>query len=96
MAIAGCKSTPQYIYVQPECSSAMRPVLPVIDAGKLYSALVLPHTLHTQDLSELAPELLNDYDGDKTYHDLVEREKLIVDALIENEAIINKVCSNGK
>lgn len=71
-------------------------MLPQIDAGKLYSALMLPHTLHTQDLLELAPELSISYDGDKIYHDLVEREKLIVDALIENEAIINKVCSNGK
>lgn len=84
------------MYIKPECSVAVRPTLPTIDAGKLYSALVLPHSLHTKDLSELAPELLNGYDGDKTYHDLVEREKLIADALIENEATLNKVCGNGK
>lgn len=91
--LSNCKSTPEYVYIKPECSAAMRPTLPQIDSGKLYSALVLPHTLHEQDLSELAPELLNGYDGDKTYHDLVEREKKIVDALIENEAILKKVCS---
>ena len=83
------------MYIKPECSAAMRPTLPTIDSGKLYSALVLPHRLHPKDLSELSPELLNGYDGDKMYHDLVEREKKIVDILIENEAILKKVCSNG-
>ena len=89
---SGCKTTPEYIYVQPECSPAPRAILPQIDSGRLYSALVLPHSLHHKDLSELSPELLNGYDGDKIYHDLVEREKLIVDMLVENEAILNRVC----
>jgi hypothetical protein len=90
--LSSCKTTPEYIYIKPECSPAPRLVLPEIDSGKLYSALVLPHSLHPQDLSTLAPELLNGYDGEDLYYDLVNRDKLMTDMILENEAIIKSVC----
>lgn len=93
--LTSCKSTPELVYIKPECKPTTRLILPQIDSGKLYSALVLPHSLHPKDLSELAPELLNGYDGNQVYYDLVEREKLITDMLLENEAILKKVCTNG-
>jgi hypothetical protein len=95
LVILGCESTPENIYLKPECSAAVRVALPEIDSGKLYSALVLPHSLHSQDLSQLAPELLNGYDGNAVFYDLVEREKLITDMLIENETTLKRVCSDG-
>ena len=93
--LSSCKSTPEYVYLKPVCSAAVRVTLPEIDSGKLYSALVLPHSLHSQDLSQLAPELLNGYDGNAVFYDLVEREKLITDMLIENETTLKRVCSDG-
>ena len=36
LAISGCKSTPQVVYLKPECSVPVRAELPTIDAGELW------------------------------------------------------------
>jgi len=88
----GCKTTPEYIYVQPECSVPARKTLSEVDSGILYSALTLPHSLHPKDLSELSPELLNGYDGDTMYWVLLDNQTLLVDMLIEREAVLGEIC----
>jgi hypothetical protein len=35
-ALTGCKSTPQVVYLKPECSVPVRAELPTIDAGELW------------------------------------------------------------
>lgn len=95
LVISACSSKPEYIYVQPECNVVARKALPEVDAGVLYDVLTLPHNLHPKDLSELLPELPSAYDGHSMYWQLVEREKLIVDMLIENEAIVKDICKDG-
>lgn len=92
LVLSSCGTTPEYIYVQPECSVAPRKALPEIDAGVLYSILELPHRVPLQDLPTLIPELPEGYDGNTMYYDLLEREKNIVDMLLENEATLNKIC----
>lgn len=39
LAISGCKSTPEVIYLQPECSVPVRAELPQVDAGLLWDAV---------------------------------------------------------
>jgi len=39
LAISGCKSTPEIIYLKPECSVPARAILPEIDAGLLWDAV---------------------------------------------------------
>lgn len=89
----GCKSTPEYVYIQPECSIPARKTLSDVDAGVLYSALTLPHSLDEKDLSELHPELLNGYDGDALYWTLKDNQTLLVDMILEREAILSAVCN---
>jgi hypothetical protein len=38
LVISGCKSTPQVVYLKPECSVPVRAELPTIDAGELWDA----------------------------------------------------------
>ena len=92
--IQGCSNTPtrEYIYVTPDCYQIPRKALPEIDSSALYDNLTLVHSLHPKDVSELLLELPVGYDGHETYYQLVEREKLIVDMLIENETIVNSIC----
>lgn len=95
-ALSSCSTKPEYIYIQPECNVVGRKTLPELDSGIIYSVLGLPHLLHPKDLSELLPELPSTYDGHELYYQLVEREGLIVDMLIENEVIVEKVCGIKK
>ena len=37
--ISACKSTPEVIYLKPECSVPVRAELPEIDAGELWDAV---------------------------------------------------------
>ena len=39
MAINACKSTPDVVYIKPECSVPVRAELPEIDAGLLWDAV---------------------------------------------------------
>lgn len=39
LVIGGCKSTPEIIYIKPECSVPVRAELPQIDAGTLWDAV---------------------------------------------------------
>lgn len=39
LAISGCSSTPDVVYVKPECSVPMRAELPQIDAGSLWDSV---------------------------------------------------------
>lgn len=39
LVISGCKSTPDVIYLKPECSVPIRQQLPQIDAGALWDAV---------------------------------------------------------
>lgn len=39
LVISGCKSTPEVIYLKPECSVPVRAELPQIDAGALWDAV---------------------------------------------------------
>jgi hypothetical protein len=73
-----------------------RKMLPQVDAGVLYDVLTLPHHLHSKDVNELLPELPVSFDGHELYYQLVEREKLITDTLIENEVIVNSICKPRK
>jgi len=88
----GCSTTNEYVYISPNCMQVQRKALPEIDAATLYSVLTLPHSLHPKDVSELIPELPVGFDGHETYYQLVEREKLIVDMLIDNETIVKSIC----
>jgi hypothetical protein len=92
LTLSACKSTPEYIYVQPECYQVARKTLPQVDAGVLYDVLTLPYRLHPKDVSELLPELPVGFDGHELYYQLVEREKRIVDLLIANETIVKSIC----
>jgi len=39
LGISACKSTPQVVYLKPECSVPVRAELPEIDAGLLWDAV---------------------------------------------------------
>lgn len=39
LVISGCKSTPDVIYLKPECSVPVRAELPQVDAGELWDAV---------------------------------------------------------
>jgi hypothetical protein len=39
LALSACKSTPQVVYLKPECSVPVRAELPEIDAGELWDAV---------------------------------------------------------
>lgn len=95
LGLSSCASTKvvtEYIYVAPECYQVPRKTLPQVDAGVLYDVLTLPYSLDPNDVSELLPELPVGFDGHELYYQLVEREKLIVDLLIENETIVKSIC----
>ena len=93
LTISGCKSTPEYIYLQPECATTPRKTLVEVDAGVLYTALTLPHSLDIETLNSLAVELPNGYDGDALYWTLKDNQTKLVDMLLEQEAILNQVCT---
>jgi len=38
LAISGCNSTPEVVYLKPECSVPVRAELPQVDAGALWDA----------------------------------------------------------
>ena len=90
--LSSCKSTPQYIYLKPECATTPRKTLSEVDAGVLYDVLVLPHSLHPKDVSELLPRLPNGYDGDALYWTLKDNQTKLVDMILEQEAVLNQVC----
>ena len=95
LGLSSCTSTKvvtKYIYVQPECYQVPRKTLPKIDSGVLYDVLTLPHRLPSDNAELLSVELPIGYDGDELYWQLVQREKLITDTLIENETIIKSIC----
>ena len=39
LAISACSSTPQVVYIKPECSVPIRANLPTVDAGLLWDAV---------------------------------------------------------
>lgn len=39
MAIAGCETTTEYVYVEPSCTPPPAPGLPIIEAGPLWEAV---------------------------------------------------------
>ena len=94
--ISGCKSTPEYIYLQPECPTIPHKTLSEVDAGVLYDVLALPHSLHPKDVSELLPELPNGYDGRVLYWTLKDNQTKLVDMILEQRAILQQVCSPKK
>lgn len=73
-----------------------RKALTEIDSGVLYDVLTLPHSLHQQDLTQLIPDVPVDYNGEQMYLNLKNNQTDLVTMLLEREAIINKVCSNGE
>lgn len=91
-----CKSTPEYIYVQPECSIPARKTLTDVDSGVLYDVLMLPHSLMPLDVNTLIPELPSGYDGNELFYILKGNQTLLVDMILEREAVLREVCKNGK
>ena len=96
LTTTACKSTPEYIYIQPECNIPARKTLVEVDSGVLYDVLTLPHNLHPKDVSELIPELPEGYDGDTLYWVLKENHTKLVDMILEREAVLKEVCKSGK
>ena len=92
LTIIGCKSTPEYIYIQPECSIPQRIALSEVDAGVLYDVLTLPQALHPKDTSTLLPQLPIGYDGHVLYWTLKDNHTKLVDMILEREAVLNKLC----
>ena len=90
--ISGCSSTTEYVYVQPECPEIARKQLSEVDAGVLYDVLVVPHTLHPKDVSQLLPELPSTYDGKALYWTLKDNQTKLVDMILEREAVLNPIC----
>ena len=93
--IQGCATKIEYIYVQPECNVVPRKTLPEIDAGVLWDVLTLPQRVLQENAPELITELPEGYDGYNMYDQLERREKLIVDLLTENEAIVKELCEGN-
>jgi hypothetical protein len=86
--ITGCaNTTTEYVYIKPECTPAVLAPLPQINKKELWDSLGLP-----EQLANLSPKQIKAHN---IYVDLNDREKLIVDWAIENEAIVKQICGVG-
>lgn len=92
LGLVSCKTTPEYIYLQPDCPVIPSKTLSDIDAGVLWDVLTLPHNLHPKDVSELIPDVPADYDGEMLYWKLKNNQTLLVDTILEQRAVLNNVC----
>lgn len=91
--MTGCKSTPEIVYVQPECNIPARKTLSEVDSGVLYDVLTLPQRLHPLDVSTLLPDVPIGYDGHQMYWELKDNQTKLVDMILEREVILKEVCN---
>jgi hypothetical protein len=92
LGLTGCKSTPEYIYVQPECPIIANKTLSEVDAGVLWDVLTLPHSLDIETLNSVPVELPEGYDGYALYWTLKTNQTLLVDMILEQRAVLQQVC----
>lgn len=78
IAFAGCATKTEPVFIQPECSVPPMPAdLPEPDVDAVYDAMISFH----------GPQK-----GVRITEDLLKRERLIVDSLLEHRAIIEELC----